>query len=171
LNLVDIYTALFKNRAALAQLDYLYDSSQINFEKRMLLARFNIHAGDFEMATILLDGDEWMHPYVVPDIADLRGRMYLLSNEPKKAISFYRQHFLLSNSSYSSAYTLARLYAKTGNKNEAFKWLDIAVKQGFNYSYVLKYDPYMNALRNTGRWKKLIIDISMKQYRSNYSIN
>ncbi|MBK6379589.1 MAG: caspase family protein [Chitinophagaceae bacterium] len=53
LKLVDIYAALYKNSSALKQLNYLYDSSQINFEKRMLLAEFNIHAGEFEKGRYL----------------------------------------------------------------------------------------------------------------------
>ncbi len=171
LNLVDIYTALFKNRAALNQLEYLYDSSQINFEKRLLLAKFNIHAGKFTNAKLLLDMAEAIHPYIRPDIADLRGRMFMLSNKPKEAIPYYQQHFKLNNMNVNAAYSLGRLYAKTGNTSEAFKWVEIAIKRGFNYSYVLKYDPYLDGLRKTERWKTLVNNLSIKQYHANYPLN
>ena len=122
LTLVDIYTSLYKNKAALEQLNYLYDSSQINFEKRLLLAQFNVHAGWFDKGKQLLDKAEAIHPYMVPEIENLRGRLNMLNNKPKEAIAFYLNTLdaaefypgnILETYAKFTCYTLSRLYAKT----------------------------------------------------------
>ena len=180
LTLVDIYTVLFKNRAALQQLNYLYDSSQINFEKRLLLAQFNIHAGWFNEAKQLLDKAEAIHPYMVPEIEDLRGLLNMLNNKPKEAIEFYYRSLTASEMypgnevktfTGSTLYSLSRLYAKTGNNKEALKWLQSAIDFGFNYSFVLQNDPFMDNLRRTAKWKTVINSIPAKKYKSSFASN
>ena len=69
-----------------------------------------------------------------------------------------------------SAYTLARLYAKTGNNNKAMQWLETAIGYGFNYTYVLKNDGYMLNLRKTAKWQKMINSISMKVYNKSKTV-
>jgi tetratricopeptide (TPR) repeat protein len=170
LTLVDIYKALYKNRAAMEQLNYLYDSSQINFPKRLLFSEFNIHAGRFEKAKLLLDKAEEIHPYIVPEISELKGRLYLLANKPKEALLFYQRSLhAQKNDVWFTSYSLARSYAQTGNDKEAFKWLQVAIDHGFNYSFVLLNDPYMDDLRKTAKWQTMISSISAKKYRSNFT--
>lgn len=190
LTLIDIYKALYKNRAALKQLNYLYDSSQINFEKRMLMAKFTVHAGQFTTANSLLNKAEMIYPYTVPEITDLRGRLNLLYGKPKEAITFYKAYlrtdmdwidiystedsttadgdrivtYVFGDRRRFTAYTLSRLYAGTENKSEAFKWLETAIEYGFNYSFVLQNDPLMEELRKTAKWRTLVNSITAKQY-------
>ncbi|MGB4938016.1 MAG: caspase family protein, partial [Ferruginibacter sp.] len=193
LNLVNVSKAIYKNRAALTQLNYLYDSGQINFPKRMLFAEFSIHAGQFEKADRLLTETEAYYPYILPEIADLRGRRYMLADKSKEAIQYYKNYINISTNNeqllidhsetfkvdgkkvksvtYSvvdkrriPAYSLARLYAKVGNSKEAYKWLETAVEYGFNYSFVLKYDPYMDKLRNSSKWESLMKNIVFRDY-------
>jgi tetratricopeptide (TPR) repeat protein len=195
-NLVDVSKAIYKNREALKQLNFLYDSGQINFPKRLLLSEFDIHAGRYETADKLLTEAESFYPYVLPEIADLRGRLNMLAAKPKIAISFY-ESFLntgifdtyVANSGFGTsvadngdtvistsiqlidsrripAYSIARLYAKTGNTKQALKWLQTAIDYGFNLSFVLKYDPYMENLRKTSGWKKLTRNIMFKTYNT-----
>ena len=105
-------------------------------------------------------------------IADLRGRLNMLNNKPKDAIIFYQQCINNKNSTPALAsYNLARLYAKTGNTQEAFNWLQFAVNNGFNYSFVLQNDPFMDGLRKTTKWKKIVDNISVRKYKSNFSAN
>ncbi len=166
--LIDIYAALYKNRAAFNQLNYLYDSSQINFEKRMLLAKFNIHAGSFDKANELLNKAEFIYPYVLPVINNLRGISYMLANKPDAAIAAYKKSINTQKADpWFNNYSLARLYAITGNTNEAWKYLQSAIDFGFNYSYVLQNDSYMESLRKTAKWQTIISGISMKKYKKN----
>ncbi|MBK7306381.1 MAG: hypothetical protein IPI88_04640 [Chitinophagaceae bacterium] len=168
MQLIDIYEALYKNRAAFYQLNYLYDSSQINFEKRMLLAKFDINAGNFDKANELLNKAEFIYPYVLPVINNLRGLSYMLANKPDDAIAAYKKSInTQTKDTLFNNYSLARLYAITGNTNEAWKYLQYALKAGFNYSYVLQNDSYMDSLRKTAKWQTIISGISMKKYKKN----
>jgi hypothetical protein len=62
-------------------------------------------------------------------------------------------------------YSLARLYAKTGNSTQAWRYLQLAVKAGFNYSFVLQNDSFLKNLQKTTKWEAFISSISMKKYR------
>ncbi|HEX2683409.1 MAG TPA: hypothetical protein VHL77_05735, partial [Ferruginibacter sp.] len=172
LTLIDIYKALYKNRSAMYQLNYLYDSAQINFPKRLLLSEFEIHAGHFDKARLLLDKAEVYHPYVVPEIADLRGRAYLLDEKYREAINWYRRCMdAQETDQLFTTYSIARLYARAGNRKAAWNWLQSAINMGFNYAYVLQNDPFMDNLRKTARWQTMISSIQMKKYRSNVKAN
>ena len=164
--LIDIYAALFKNSAALKQLNYLYDSSQINFEKRLLLAQFDIKAGQFDKANELLTKAEYIHPYVLPQIANLRGLSNMLAGKPTEAIAFYKKNIdVQKKDPWFTNYSLARLYAITDNQTEAWKYLQRAINAGFNFSFVLQNDSFMDNLRKTPKWQSTISNIAMKQYK------
>jgi len=153
IKLVDIYTALYKNKAALKQLDYLNDSSQINFDKRLQLARFNMLAGNISKANELLKKADAIHPYILPEIHNLDGLLNMLSKKNQESISAYKKSLQVQQADpWFNNYTIARLYAKNGNTKEAWKHLNSAVELGFNYSYILQYVSYMANLRKTEKW-------------------
>ncbi len=172
LKLVDIYKALYKNRAALDQLNYLYDSSQINSEKRLLLAQFDIRAGNFDKANESLNKTESYTPYTIFEINNFRGLAAMLANKPNEAIAAYKKSINAQETDpWFNNYSLARLYASTGNIKEAWKYLQYAIDFGFNYSYVLVNDNYMERLRKTAKWQTMISSISMKKYKTNKPVN
>lgn len=165
LSLIDICKALYKNRAGLEQLNYLYDQQQINFPKRLLLAEFLVHSSQFEKAKKIIEEAQAIHPYVVPETFDLMGRLYLLSGQPTQAIQFYKNYWLAtSKKNPNTSYIIASLYAKTGNGTEAWKWLEESMKNGFRYSWVLQFDPSWNKFRNSNNWNNLINRFPMKKY-------
>jgi tetratricopeptide (TPR) repeat protein len=166
LTLIDIYKAVYKNRAALNQLNYLNDSSQINLEKRLLLAQFNIKAGEFDKANESLNKAENYTPYTVFEINNLRGLSNMLADKPKQAIAYYLKSVnAQDHNPWFNNYSLARLYAKTGNSTQAWRYLQLAVKAGFNYSFVLQNDSFLKTLQKTTKWEAFISSISMKKYR------
>jgi tetratricopeptide (TPR) repeat protein len=168
LTLVDIYNALHKNRAAFNQLIYLNDSNQVNLPKRILFARYNILAGNFDKANESLDKTESYVPYNIREINNLRGLAGMLANKPTDAIVFYKKSIEAQKADpLFTNYSLARLYAKTGNTNEALKYLDAAIKSGFTYSYVLQNDIYMESLRKTTEWQTMIANMPKKTYKKN----
>ncbi len=190
LKLVDVYTAIFKNSKALAQLNYLYNNGQIDFNMRLLLAKFDIYAGNYSKAKKNLIESDSIQPYPLPELFNLNGLLNMLANKPQDAIKFYTLYvktdtadtdslftivkFRIGNlmrfkkvkidSKRMQAYTIARLYAKTGKSAEAFKWLETAINYGFNYSYVLQNDSYMESLRKTPKWKTMVGSIAKKEY-------
>jgi tetratricopeptide (TPR) repeat protein len=195
LTLVDLYKALYKNRKAFNQLNYLNDSSQINFEKRLLLARYNIYAGQFDKATALLNKIDSVHPFILPEktkqsyrsyilkdapqavleTTNLKGLSNMLAGKPKEAISFYNKSVAEQqlNPGYNNyaLYSLARLHAATGNTNEAWKYLQDAINTGFNFSYVLQNDSYMYGLRKTAKWQTMMNGIAIKKYKKDKPLN
>jgi tetratricopeptide (TPR) repeat protein len=172
LTLVDIYKALYKNRAAFNQLNYLNDSNQVNLPKRILFAQCNIWAGNFDKANESLNKTESYAPYTVLEINNLRGLAAMLYDKPKQAIEFYKKSINAQETDpWFNYYSVARLYAKTGNAKEAWKYLQSAIDMGFNYSYILQYDSYMESLRKTAKWQTMIAGISLKKYKTNKSVN
>jgi len=151
--LADSYSASFQLRNALAQLDSLLNRRQIDFPHQLMMARYLVHSGDFVQAQQLLTEAEKAHPYPIPGIIDLNGLIRLLNNEPGKALDFYVKKLELFPEDSTTMYSIARIYAKTGQNDLAWKWLDKAVQAGFNYPYVLKFDPYLEKIRRSERWK------------------
>ncbi len=156
LSLVDAGTAIYKNRATLEQLNYLYDSSQINFEKRLLFAQMTMYAGQFNKSQQLLDEARAKHPYNLSKFADLYGRLNLLSNKTDKAIANYKIYLASKPDDANTCYSLARLYAGKKNEKDAFAWLEKSIKLGFNYKFIFELDPVMDSLRKTDKWKALV---------------
>jgi tetratricopeptide (TPR) repeat protein len=173
LTLVDIYKALYKNRSAFKQLNYLNDSNQVNLPKRILFAQFNIYAGNFDKANESLNKTESYTPYTIPAINNLRGLAGMLADKPKQSVEFYKKSLEAQKTDtvWFNSYSLARLYAKTGNTTEALKYLQVAIDNGFNYSFVLQNDSYMADLRKTAKWQTMISSISMKKYKRNKPVN
>ncbi len=157
LQLVDAGVAIYKNKATLKQLNYLYDSGQINFPKRMLLAEMTMYAGQFNQSKKILDEAKQVHPYNLDEFTELNGRLNLLANKPDEAIALYKKYVTeIKPDDANSYYTIARLYAGKQNSTEAFVWLNKAINRGFSYSYILELDPLMSNLRKKSEWKKLV---------------
>lgn len=169
LKVVDAGTAIYKNRAVLEQLDYMYDSSLINFPKRLLYAAFTMYAGQFDRSKKVLAEAEAMHPYQLEDIYDLQGRMNMLSGKRESAIKYYKLYAKQVADNANIEYTLARLYAGKGEQAEAFKWMEKAIRNGFNYSFVLDTDPAMANLRKTEKWRSLLKNVQKKEWKKSTS--
>ncbi|MDB5222799.1 MAG: tetratricopeptide repeat protein [Chitinophagaceae bacterium] len=164
LKLVDTYNATYFFQNALTQLDSLYQRKEINFPKQLLLAKYYIHSARFTEADTLLKEAQKIHPYKMHEIIDLNGRLQLLSQHPKEALQFYSQLLTLDEKNQFTMYSIARLYAKLENYNEAWKWLEASLKKGFNYAFILRFDPYMEALRTSAKWNSLVKNFTMKVY-------
>jgi tetratricopeptide (TPR) repeat protein len=165
-NLIDVCKALYKNRVGLEQLNYLYDHQQINFPKRLLLAEFLIHSSQFEKARKIIAEAQYIHPFVVAETFDLEGRLSLLSGQFLQAILSYKNYLVVKPENSAALYTVAGLYAKTGNVPEAWRFLEKALQKGFRYSWVLQFDPSWKELRNTKKWNDLVNKFPMKKYAS-----
>jgi pentatricopeptide repeat protein len=97
----------------------------------------------------------------------------MLAGKPTQAIEFYTKSLNAkqSKTSWYNNYSLARLYAKRGDVDEAWKYLQLAINSGFIYSYVLQNDSYMDTLRNTPKWQTTISRIAMKKYKNDKRVN
>ena len=153
----------FNYGIALEQLDSLYIRKEINYTDQIVRARFCIHAGRFADVAPMLTEARNIHPYRQDEITDLEGRLQLLANKPLLAIPIYKDYLSRHPEQTETMYTIARLYAKTKNTNEAWSWLSRAVKSGFNYYWVLKYDESWNDYRSSSKWTALTGSIQSKE--------
>ncbi len=160
LKLIDVLNQLYQFTSAQVHLDTLLSRKEINFPMQLLLAKYYIHTSRFTEATVLLDHAAYIYPYHLAEIENLYGRIALLSNQPKKAIERYKTFLTLAPDDVEAMYSIARMYAKTGNQKEAWQWLQKAMDKGFLYSYVLKYDDTWNKYRTQTKWTSI-----MKQYK------
>ncbi len=164
LKIVEMSTAVYKNRKAMEQLSYLYNKKQIDFSSRLLLAKFGMYAGQSHRFLKIIDEAEAINPYPLPEIAGLRGQFNLLAHNYDKAISFYKTSLQFNPGDAVTTYTLARLYAAKKNTAEAYRWLNKAISLGFNYGFVLQYDPMLAGLRKTDRWSSFINSVQKKNW-------
>ena len=164
IKLVQAYSAIYLFQNAVAQLDSLKHRGEINFPMQLLLSKYLIHSGEFDKAEILLKEAESIHPFEIDDIADLSGRLKLLSKKPADAVIYYKKYLAVNANDFSTTYTIAKLYAQSGNKTEALKWLENSIQKGFRYSYVLQFDAVWDEYRNNENWKRVIEKMKPKVY-------
>ena len=164
--LVEAYTNSYRFAEATAQLDSLLQKHEINMDKQLLLAKFNMHDGRFNNAEKLLKDAENIDPVFNVELTALTGKLAVMAKNPKQALAIYNILFLRNKQDSMNLYNIARLHALSENKSEAWKWLQQALQAGFNYTYVLKNDPALKNLRKDAQWKKTIGAIIAKEYFS-----
>ena len=64
---------------------------------------------------------------------------------------------------YSSAYRIAQNYADLGNKDQAFRWLNIAYRERDLYLMALKTDFVLDPLRSDPRFAELVRKVGLPQ--------
>lgn len=165
LKAIDVHDATYHFSDALAHLEVLAEKKELNYAKEVLLAKYYIHASKFKEAEQHLRNAESIHPYKRAEIKDLFGRLALLAGKPIDAIKFYKEYLVLNPNDHEAMYSIARMYAKTGNKKEAWKWLKTSMDHGFLYDFVLRFDSYWDAYRKEGQWNKLLGNYKMKEYK------
>ena len=164
--LVEIYALNYRFSNALTQLDSLYKKREISYDKQLLLATYFMQDGHFSEAEKLLKDAGLLKPVLDTVLIALNAKLAMLDNKPEEAMAYFNRLYLLNKTDKINLYNMARLQATTGNKTQAFNWLNLAVEAGFNYNYVLKYDPALKNLRKDAYWKKMIKGIKGKEYFS-----
>lgn len=162
--LADTYSASYLYANALAQLDSLLRRNEINFNKQVMLAKYYIHAGRFDEGKELLATAQIIHPYKIPTITDLNGRLHLMANNPKEALPFYLDYLNTDKKNNQTMYSIALLYAKMNKTTEAWQWLQQAISNGFNYAWVLELDNTWKNYRTQNKWQRMIKKINPKVY-------
>lgn len=155
IKLRNVYSVTYQYRNALEQLDTLQKRGEIDFSNQVLLAEYCMANSRFTDAKKFLDSTSAVHPYALANITDLQGRLYMLMKKPAAAIPWYKNYLALKPADPDATYSIARLYAQSGNKIEAWKWLEMAVKNGFRYYWVLLNDESWNDYRGTAKWKQI----------------
>ena len=162
--LVEIYAHSYRFAEALVQLNTLLKHKELNIDKQLLLAAFYMQDGRFADAEKLLNDAEKIIPVFDVALTTVKAKLAVMTNDFKKAIETYNSLYLLNNKNSIILYNLTRLYALSGNKQQAWKWLDLALKAGFNYGNVLQYDPALKNLRKENTWGLKFNNFKVKNY-------
>ncbi|MFZ1529030.1 MAG: caspase family protein [Ferruginibacter sp.] len=163
--LVNNYDSIYRFSAAMIHMDTLYRRKEINYQHQKLLANYKMRAGNTGMARSLLKEIEHTDPLEDDQLYALNGLLELLSENYQASLKQYKKQLMHQPGDALIMYSIARLYAVQHKNGPAFQWLKKAGEHGFNYGYVLQYDPLFQKLRQTGTWKNWIGTISPKEYK------
>jgi hypothetical protein len=83
---------------------------------------------------------------------------YAITNDAEGIHQVLNNDFVATcRSSRSYSMLIADIFARLGNKGEAYIWLEHSVDLGLsNYPRLLNGDPFLDSLRNEERFKKLL---------------
>lgn len=153
--LVTAYLKALRYDEAFAQLDTLYKNNQIDLSNRLRYADLQALSGNYVAADSMLQKALYIQLDTLPGLYVLMGKSAMLNQQPAAAIEAYLKEYTLSPGDEDLAYTIGRLYARTGQKTEALEWLRRALDSGFKKELVLKYDREWDAFRESDAWKAL----------------
>ena len=91
--------------------------------------------------------------------------LFHLQKEYKNAIITFQKAFLLQQPNALNAYKVAGVYALDQNKTEAFRYLNLALDEGWTETEALAIDPYFDFLRNNynAEWQIIIQKAKLKE--------
>lgn len=164
LKLIDTWDANFHFQEAMLQLDTLFSNGTINYSKLLLLATYQMHSGKFDSVVSILRHAQKIHPYNMPQHADLLGRYFFLNNQYAEAVSHYTDYLKLLPNDASTMYTLAKLHYSNGNSAMCYEWLKKSIDAGFKCYWVLKYDPLFEKERASSKWLEITSGIHPKPF-------
>ncbi len=164
LKLVDTWDANYHFQEAMKQLDTLLLDTTINYPKLLLLAKYRIHSSRFDSVPALLQRAQSIHPYKMPEIDDLFGRLYLMSKKYDSAAVYFQKYLLVFPTDASTMYALAKNYYSKGDVETSFEWLKKSIDAGFKCYWVLKYDPLFEKERSSLKWKEYTAKIEPKPF-------
>lgn len=163
--LVNNYDSIYRFSNAMIHMDTLYSRKEISYAHQKLLAHYKMRAGNTMLARSLLNEIEQTNPFEDEELYTLGGLLELLSEKYNASLEQYRQLLSLRPRDASIMYSMARLYAVQKKNGQAFEWLTKAQENGFNYGYVLQYDPLLQNLRKTTAWKSWVSSFGYKEYK------
>jgi TolB-like protein/Flp pilus assembly protein TadD len=97
-----------------------------------------------------------------PAVLSLLGHEYAVSGRRSDALEVIRQLTSLSAKRYVPALYIALVYTGLGDKNEAFRWMDIAVEERAEYLIYLGAEPLADPLRDDPRFVDLTKRLGLK---------
>ena len=89
-----------------------------------------------------------------------------LRGDMKQSIDAHLEAYELGYNKSQSAYNLARAYAYQGSTEEAFTWMDAAIKAGFRDVDAIRQESDFRKVRNDARYAQIVkrIDVLARKY-------
>jgi TolB-like protein/Tfp pilus assembly protein PilF len=98
-----------------------------------------------------------------PEITALLAHAYAVSGNKRQAQAILDDMIELSQGRYVPPYHIATIYVGLGDKNQAFKWLNVAYNDRQNILVFLKHDARLDNLRDDPRYQDLLRRIGLPQ--------
>lgn len=113
-------------------------------------------SSEYYKADKLFERLDAIYPIAYDFLNQINAKRYLLSEDYEIALENYTDLNTDEIDNVSHNYTLSRLHAAMGNKEEAKEFLADASTLGFNYYWVLEKDPLLKELRDTELYKSMV---------------
>ena len=92
----------------------------------------------------------------------LLGHAYAVAGKKAEALQVLNDLQQLQEQRYVSPYTVAAIYAGLDDKEQAFKWLEVAVESRDIWLMNLKVDPVFAKLRNERKFTDILARIRLR---------
>ena len=136
-------------QSAFDMLRNAYKKKTIYYKDMVTLIEFAILAGEYSIGGVLNHKMQNIIPVDDQRLIKAEAIKYLLKEEYKTALAHYQAIYDSGDTNIDIAYTICRLHAQNGNEVEAEKYLVEVERKGFDYYWVLKNDPMMDAMKET----------------------
>ncbi len=156
--LIQVYNNSYQFLKALPMLEKLEREGKIDLKNRKLLGDYYARMGQYEKSdtilriaqNIVLDDYEAIHL--------LLGKLYMLAGDHEQSIEQFKKEIIQYPNNAFAPYSIASQYAAIGKTDEAFNFLEQALKKGFKFRNVLRYDSNWNALRDGEKFTELLLN-------------
>lgn len=144
--LISRYITEDRFTAAYVHLRELYDRQQITYDQNRILAKYAIHSGDYALGDAAMDLSRKTNLLPDLDMQRLDILRHLFASKFDEVIKLCDERIDAGIDRGDTYYTMARVYALQDRSRKAVKALNKAADNGFDYSWVVDYDPIMELL-------------------------
>ena len=156
--------AIYHNTEAMAALTQLQKTARLDFDNRVLLSEAYLLQGKYLEAQKELDTASQVYHIPNDKLLQLQANSFMQQERYADAIALYKKLVDVKKEGSSSMYNIATAYAMQNNTAQAMRFLSIAIKEGFNYKYVLENDKVWDKIKTANRWKNLVANMLAKHY-------
>jgi serine/threonine protein kinase/tetratricopeptide (TPR) repeat protein len=107
---------------------------------------------EFKKAVDATPKDSTLYMFILAGL----GHAYASAGQKSEAQSVLQTLLVRAKQSYASPFDIALIYTALGDKDTAFKWLDLAVADRSTWLVYSKWEPRLDPLRSDPRFPKLL---------------
>lgn len=156
MKLVDAAVTQWHFTEALEQLDSLYSRGEINYTHQLMMGDFYTRAGRNDSALKILSQAAKVYPNEIAAVWELQAKQQFMSKNITASISLYKKYLETDPGNVNVMYSIARAFAQSGKRNDAFEWLERSLEKGFRHRFVLSYDSSWNGIRETSKFREMV---------------
>ena len=143
---------------AFKELKDLREKDQLSFERLVQLGEYHVKKGSLEEDEDILNDAASIYPIAFTKTTENQALNFFLDDEDLEAVKLYHQLLEVPDTKKDYIYyTLARLYIDDIIRDtaNAMVYLENAIDHGFDYTWVMDFDPLFYDLRDHPKWKAL----------------